>query len=47
VLQKKPGVLNFVTLAYISAMKEIHIYFYFQGYEKSKGLAIIQDFAAH
>jgi hypothetical protein len=47
VLQKKPGVSNFVTLAYISSKKMIYIYFYFWGYENSEGLAIIQDFAAH
>ena len=46
-LQKKPGVLNSVTLDYISSKKIIDIYFYFWGYENSKGLAIIQDFTAH
>ena len=46
-LFKKPDVLNFVTLAYISSKKMVYIYFYFYGYESSKGLAIIQDFTAH
>ena len=45
--KKKPGVSNFVTSAYISSKKIIDIYFYFWGYEKSKELAIIQDFTAH
>ena len=46
-LQKKGGVFNFITLAYISSKKIIFIHFYCQGYEHSKGLAIIQDFTAH
>ena len=46
-LQKKPGVSNFVTSAYISSKKMIDIYFYFWGYENSNGLAIIEDFTAH
>jgi hypothetical protein len=39
--------LNCVTLAYISSKKMKYIYIYFQGYESSKGLAIIQDFTTH
>ena len=31
----------------LSLKKGIYIYFYFQGYENSKGLGIIQDFTAH
>ena len=46
-LQKKRGVLNFITLAYFSSKKMIDIHFYCQGYENSKGLAIIHDFTAH
>ena len=46
-LHKKPDVLNFITLAYISSRKMIDIHFYCLGYESSKGLAIIQDFTAH
>ena len=46
-LQKKPGVSNFVTSAFISSKKMIDIYFYLYGYENSQGLAIIQDFTAH
>ena len=46
-LQKKPGVSNFVTTAYISSKKIIDIYFYFWGYETSKGPANIQDCTAH
>ena len=46
-LQKKIGVLNFITLAYLSSKKMIYIHFYCNGYEDSKGLAIIQDFTAH
>jgi hypothetical protein len=45
--EKKLGVSNSVTLAYISSKKLIDIYFYFWGYENYKGLAIIQDFTAH
>jgi hypothetical protein len=47
VFHKKPDVLNFITLDYISSTKMIDINFYFYGYESSKGLAIIQDFTAH
>ena len=46
-LQKKPGVLNFVALAYISSTKLIDIYFYGYGYGNSQVLAIIQNFTAH
>ena len=46
-LQKKPGVLNLKTLAYVSSKKMINIHFYFLGYENSKGLVIIQYFTAH
>ena len=44
---KKCGVLNFITLAYVSSKKMIYINFYCNGYENSKELAIIQDFTAH
>jgi hypothetical protein len=44
---KKRGVLNFITLAYVSSKKKIDIHFCCQGYENIKGLAIIQDFTAH
>jgi hypothetical protein len=47
VLHKKPDVLNFVTLAYISSKKMVYIFFFFYGYESSKGQAIIQDFTVH
>jgi hypothetical protein len=47
VLQKKPGVSNFVTSAYISSKKMIGVFFNFWWYENSKELAIIQYFAAH
>ena len=46
-LQKKPGVSNFVTSPYISSKKMTYISLYFYGYGNSKGLAIIQDFTAH
>ena len=46
-LHKKPDVLTFITLAYVSSKKMIDIYFFLYGYESSKGLAIIQDFTAH
>ena len=46
-LQKKGGVLNFIILAHVSLKKIIYINFYCEGYENSKGLAIIQDFTAH
>ena len=46
-LPKKRGVLNFITLAYVSSKKMIDIHFYWYGCEKSIGLAIIQDFTAH
>jgi hypothetical protein len=39
--KKKPGVLNFITLAYVSSKKMIDIHFCSQGYESSKELAII------
>ena len=40
-LFKKPDVLDFLTLAYISSKKMEYI-FYFYGYESSNGLAIIE-----
>jgi hypothetical protein len=43
----KSGVSNFVILAYISSKKFIDVYFYFQGYENSEVLAIIQNFTAY
>ena len=46
-LQKKRGFSNCITLAYVSSKKIIYIYFYCQGYENSKGLAIIQYFIGH
>ena len=46
-LQNKPELSNFITLAYISSDKIIDIHFYWWQYENSKGLAIIQDFTAH
>jgi hypothetical protein len=46
VLQKKRGVLIFITLAENSSKKMIDIYYYFEGYENYKGLAFIQDFTA-
>ena len=46
-LQKKPGVSNFVTSAFISSKKMIDIHFYCSENEHSKGLTIIQDFTAH
>jgi hypothetical protein len=47
VLQKKPGVLNSITLDHITSKKITYIYFYCQGYGNAKGLAIIQDFTDH
>jgi hypothetical protein len=44
---KKRGVLNFITLAYVSSKKMTDIHFYCQRYENNKGLAIIQDCTAH
>ena len=46
-LQKKCGVLDFITLADNASKKMIYIYDYFEGYENSKDLAFIQDFTAH
>ena len=46
-LQNKPELSNFITLAYISPKKIIDIHFYCWQYENSKGPAIIQDFTAH
>ena len=46
-LQKKTGVFDFITLAYVSSKKMTDIHFYCQIYENYKGLAIIQDFTAH
>jgi hypothetical protein len=47
VLQKKHGVSNFISLAYISSKKMRDICFHCYRYESSKGLSIIQDLTAH
>ena len=44
---KKRGVLNFITLTYVSSEKMTDIHLYCQRNENSQGLAIIQDFTAH
>ena len=46
-LQKNPGVSNFVTSAYSSSKNIIDVFLNFYRYENSKDLAIIQYFAAH
>ena len=46
-LQKKPGALIFIILAYISSKKMKDIHFYCLCFKNTIGLAIIQDFAAH
>jgi hypothetical protein len=38
---------NWVDSAHSSCKKLIDIYFYFEGYENYKRLAIVQDFTAH
>jgi hypothetical protein len=47
VLQNKPELSNFITLEYVSSKKMIDIHLYCQGYENSKGQAIIQEITAH
>jgi hypothetical protein len=45
--KKKPGVFNFISLAYVSLKKIKDIHFHCKGYVNSKGLAIIRDFTSH
>ena len=44
-VEKKGGILNFIT--YISSKKKKYIHFYSEGFINSIGLRIIQDFTAH
>jgi hypothetical protein len=44
---KKNPFSNFVTSAYISTKKMIHVNLCSKGYGNSKGFAIVQDFTAH
>jgi hypothetical protein len=46
VLQNKPELSNFISLEYVSSKKMIDNHLNCQGYENSKGQAIIQEFTA-